>query len=230
MYGSGVPQPAATNYRFKDFPHSSHRTLIEWTGPGLAKALDVGTATGFLGHALTRIGHTVVGVEANPAWAQEAAPRYASFHRASVAELPVLAEAPFDVVIAGDVLEHVADPGAALSRLVAQMRTGGRLLVSVPNVAFLFVRLGLLAGRFEYRERGILDATHLRFFTRATLRRLLISGGLEIVRLIGVPPPLPLLGSFFARGPGLLVYEAANGLARFWPTLFAFQFVAEARR
>ncbi len=221
---------APARYRFKDFPHSSHRTLIEWAGRGPARTLDVGTATGFLGPALARAGHAAVGIEANQVWAQEAAQHYASFHTTSVVELPILAEGPFDVVIAGDVLEHVADPQAALARLVAQMTADGRLLISVPNVAFVLVRLGLLFGRFEYGERGILDATHLRFFTRASLRRLLTGAGLEIVRLAGVPPPLPLLGPFFARGPGRIVYAAANGLARAWPTLFAFQLVAEARR
>jgi 2-polyprenyl-3-methyl-5-hydroxy-6-metoxy-1,4-benzoquinol methylase len=217
-------------YPFKDFPHSSHRMLLDWAGRGPATTLDVGAASGFLGLVLAARGHTVIGAESNPVSAAAAAPHYAAFYTADVASLPVLCEGPFDVVVAGDILEHLADPAGALERLVAQMAPGGRFLVSVPNVAFATVRLELLLGRFEYRPRGIMDATHLRFFTRSTLRRMLSGAGLTVMRLAGVPPPLPLLGLHFLHGPGRLVYEAAWAAARIWPTLFAFQFVAEAKR
>ena len=217
-------------YPFKDFPHSSHRMLLDWAGRGPATTLDVGAATGFLGSVLAAQGHTVVGAESDPASAAAAAPHYAAFYTADVASLPVLREGPFDLVVVGDILEHLADPAGALERLVAQMAPGGRLLVSVPNVAFATVRLELLLGRFEYRPRGIMDVTHLRFFTRSTLRRMLSGAGLTVVRLAGVPPPLPLLRPHFSHLPGHLVYEAAWGAAKVWPTLFAFQFVAEAKR
>ncbi len=217
-------------YPFKDFPHSSHRTLLDWAGRGPARTLDVGAATGFLGSALAARGHTVIGVESDPARAAAAAPHYAAFYTASLADLPVLPEGPFELVVAGDVLEHLANPAGALDHLVAQMAPGGKVLVSVPNVAFVLVRLELLLGRFEYRQRGIMDATHLRFFTHSTLRRLLAEAGLAVTRLAGIPPPLPLLDSRFSRRPGVLLYELACGAAKVWPTMFAFQLIAEARR
>jgi 2-polyprenyl-3-methyl-5-hydroxy-6-metoxy-1,4-benzoquinol methylase len=217
-------------YRFKDFDHSSHRVLLRWAGAGPGKVLDAGAGFGFLGRPLAAAGYTVVGLDANPAAARRAPAEYAAFHTLDVSSAPVLPEAPFDVVVAGDVLEHVAQPPVALACLLAQLRPGGRLLISVPNVAFAAVRLELAVGRFQYRPRGILDETHLRFFTRRSFRRLMSDAGLTLVRMMGVPAPLPLLSRRFATLPGRLVFDATALAARLWPTLLAYQFVAEARR
>jgi 2-polyprenyl-3-methyl-5-hydroxy-6-metoxy-1,4-benzoquinol methylase len=217
-------------YALKDFPHSSHRLLAEWVGPAPCRVLDLGTASGLLGRLLAGRGHTVVGVEADPEAAAAARPHYAAVHVADAQRLAALPEAPFDVAIAGDILEHLADPAAALDRVLAQLAPRGRLLVSVPNVAFLQVRLGLLFGRFEYAGRGILDRTHLRFFTSRSLLALLSGAGLKVTRRRGVPPPLPLVAPATARWPLRIVLEVAALAARLWPPLFAFQLIAEARR
>ncbi len=214
---------------FKDFPHSSHRVLLRMVGGVPGRILDAGAATGFLGRELRARGHVVVGVERDPGAAAAAAPHYAAMHVLDLQDLPRLPEAPFDVVVAGDVLEHLADPQTALRELAGQLAPGGRVLVCVPNVAFALVRLRLLAGRFDYADRGIMDATHLRFLTRRTLLRLIRGAGLSPVRVVGVPPPLPLLAAGFGRWPGRIVLELAAGAARVWPTLFAYQLVAEAR-
>jgi 2-polyprenyl-3-methyl-5-hydroxy-6-metoxy-1,4-benzoquinol methylase len=216
-------------YVFKDFAHSSHRVLLQWTGQGPGKVLDAGAAFGYLGANLAARGWTVVGLDVDPAAAESAPSQYAAFHTFDVSCLPALPEGPFDVVIAGDVLEHVGDPTAALACLEAQLGPAGRLLVSVPNVAFVLVRLGLLFGQFEYHQRGILDATHMRFFTRRSLLRLFSRAGLKVVRMAAVPPPLPLVSRVFMTRPGWLVYQAAALAARIRPTLFAYQFVVEAR-
>jgi 2-polyprenyl-3-methyl-5-hydroxy-6-metoxy-1,4-benzoquinol methylase len=217
-------------YAFKDFPHSSHRLLADWVGAAPCRVLDLGTATGFIGRLLAGRGHAVVGVESDREAAAAARPHYVAVHVADVQHLGALPEAPFDVVIAGDILEHLVDPPAALDRALAQLAPGGRLLVSVPNVAFLQVRLGLLLGRFEYGHRGILDRTHLRFFTRRSLLAMLRGAGLTVTRRRGLPPPLPLVLPATGRWPLRSVLEGAALAARLWPTLFAFQLVAEARR
>jgi len=223
--------PAATErYVFKDFPHSSHRVLCELVGGEPVRVLDLGAATGFLGRSLAARGHEVVGVEMDSEAAAAATPAYAAFHVLDLACLPRLPEAPFDVVVAGDVIEHLDDPDALLERVAAQLAPAGRLLLSVPNVAFIQVRLGLLAGRFTYAPRGILDRTHLRFFTRRSVLDAVRRAGLRPVSTRGVPPPLPLLWSAFARWPLRVGYELTALLARAWPTLFAFQLIVEARR
>lgn len=87
----------------------------------------------------------------------------------------------FDLVVCNDVLEHMADPQKALATIRAKMAADGRLVGSLPNVRSVWVLLDLLFRRdWRYRESGVLDSTHLRFFTFKSARRLLTEGGFEI--------------------------------------------------
>lgn len=143
--------------------------------------------------------------------------------------LTTIGEPPFDVVVAGDVLEHLLDPGAVLDRLRPLVKPDGRLLVSLPNVANVTVRLSLLAGRFEYGPRGILDGTHVRFFTRKTGRRLLASHGFTILSETATPMPLELALPFLGHPPlAAIARGGAIAAARLLPGLFGYQFVWEA--
>jgi hypothetical protein len=137
----------------------------------------------------------------------------------------------FDAVVFADVLEHVVEPDAVLGRWLPHVCTAETVvLVSLPNVANLAVRLQLLAGRFRYTERGILDRTHLRFFTRRSARALLAASGLRIVRTRTTPVPLSLLAAGRIPGGLLAVLQhAVAGATMVWPTLLGFQFVFEAR-
>jgi 2-polyprenyl-3-methyl-5-hydroxy-6-metoxy-1,4-benzoquinol methylase len=220
----------ADRYVLKDFPHSSHRTIVRWTGSVPARVLDVGAARGFLGELLRREGHTVIGIERDPEAAGLARPHYSTLYRADVEALEPISEAPFDVIIAGDVLEHLKDPPDVLRRLVAMLAPTGRIVATVPNVAFLLVRLGLLAGRFDYRNRGILDSTHLRFYTQRSFRAMVEGAGLRVTRSLGLPPPLPLVNAAFARWPARIALESWALAARVWPGLFAYQLAVEAMR
>jgi hypothetical protein len=89
----------------------------------------------------------------------------------------------FDLILFADVLEHTAHPEAVLRRLLPYLEEDGHVIVSLPNVAAWTVRLGLLAGHFDYEQSGILDDTHLRFFTRESAVRLAESAGLEVLRI-----------------------------------------------
>lgn len=143
--------------------------------------------------------------------------------------LEELAGDRFDVVVAGDVLEHVAEPGKVLVRVRPLLRPGGALFVSLPNVANVSLRLSLLFGRFDYAPRGILDATHLRFFTRTSGRRLLVAHGFAVVSEAATAMPVELALPFLAKQPlASPVRATALLLARLWPTLFGYQFVWEA--
>jgi 2-polyprenyl-3-methyl-5-hydroxy-6-metoxy-1,4-benzoquinol methylase len=131
--------------------------------------------------------------------------------------------------VAGDVLEHLPDPGAVLVRLGPLLAPEGRLFVSLPNVANVTVRLGLLLGDFDYTPRGLLDETHMRFFTRKTGRRLLTAHGFTIRSETATAMPVELALPFLAKPPlASLVRSATLFLARLWPTLFGYQFVWEA--
>lgn len=99
-----------------------------------------------------------------------------------------IAAGSLDLILCLDVLEHLVDPWRAVDRLSALLRPGGRLLVSVPNIRnWKFVKNLLLRGDFHYRDSGLLDRTHLRFFVRATAEGLAASGGLTPVESIALP-------------------------------------------
>jgi 2-polyprenyl-3-methyl-5-hydroxy-6-metoxy-1,4-benzoquinol methylase len=144
--------------------------------------------------------------------------------------LPAFEGESFDYIIALDVIEHLSSPEDFLDelrRLASQ--TGAKVIVSTANVGFIVMRLSLLFGRFEYGKRGILDLTHTRLFTFATLRRAMTSAGFEIKQREGISVPLP-----FVFGPSRMA-RAAMAINRFLirlsPKLFGFQmlFVAEPR-
>jgi hypothetical protein len=126
----------------------------------------------------------------------------------------------------------MADPESFLLALRNQspaMRAGNRrplVVISTPNVAFAAIRLNLLLGRFNYAERGILDISHKRLFTRSSLRTALVDCGYTIDRLIPIGPPFQTVvgGSI-----GKLLGKISDVLARAWPTMFAFQFIVTCR-
>jgi SAM-dependent methyltransferase len=95
--------------------------------------------------------------------------------------LAPLAGQDFDLILAADVFEHLRDPAACLAQVVPLLREGGRLIVSIPNIAHADLRLALLEGRFEYTDIGLLDHTHLSFFTRERLAGFLADGGLTTI-------------------------------------------------
>jgi 2-polyprenyl-3-methyl-5-hydroxy-6-metoxy-1,4-benzoquinol methylase len=159
-------------------------------------------------------GCTVVGIDVN-SLAVEAARStgaYASVGTIDLddkgAELPA---GPFDVVLCGDVLEHLADPENALARLTSAVAHGGWMIVSVPNVAHISIRVELLRGRFHYSDSGILDRTHLHFYTHESARTLVESAGLSVEAVLSGSNRF---GSMLSFGPrpvrvlrGLLAYN-----------------------
>ena len=87
----------------------------------------------------------------------------------------------FDYMIFGDVLEHLRDPWQTVKRLKPYLKKNGFMLASIPNVSHISVVVGLLKGTAEYREAGILDKTHLRFFTKKTAMELFEKNGFAVV-------------------------------------------------
>lgn len=150
--------------------------------PRGSDVLEVGTAAGHMTRALARKDCRVVGLEIDPGQAARARAFCARMVVGNIEELEVerAISERFDVVLCGDVLEHLRDPAIAVTRLKSLLRPGGFMVVSLPNVAHGSVRLSLLDGRFPYARYGLLDATHLRFFTLSGIVDLFNSAGLEI--------------------------------------------------
>ena len=219
---SGAP------YRLKEDRHSSHSLILSRLGEGRGRrALDVGAADGFLGERLTGLGWKVTALERDPAEAARAAGRC---EEALVVDLererpPLTGQ--YDAVIYGDVVEHLSDPLRVMRDLNRFLAPGAVVIVSVPNVAHLWVRLSLLVGRFQYGDRGILDRTHLRFFTRRTFRELLAQARLTVRELCVTPVPLPVVVPARFHGKALAALHGVSaGAARMWPAGLAYQFVA----
>ena len=182
---------ASLRYVLKPDPHSSHSVILRWLGEGRGRRLlDVGAADGLLSRQLTERGWRVTAIEGDPALAQAGARHCGRMITVNLdREIPV-GEGPFDVIVYGDVLEHLVDPLRVLVELDRSLGPGGFVIISVPNVAHLWIRLLLLVGRFDYLDRGILDHSHLRFFTERSLRAMLADAGLSVERFSATPAPL----------------------------------------
>ncbi len=191
--------------------------------------MDIGTATGTLGRMCQDIGFELDGIEPNPEWAEVARPYYNNLMVVAVEDAPDESLRGYQVVICADVLEHMASPEAALQRLISLQPDGCIFLVSVPNVANLWVRLNLLFGKFEYTDRGILDRTHLRFFTRKTFMQLIQSAGLTVNRIHITPIPINLIfPRFYKHRMGRLALKLLDQISRWLPTVLGYQFLVEA--
>jgi 2-polyprenyl-3-methyl-5-hydroxy-6-metoxy-1,4-benzoquinol methylase len=146
-------------------------------------ALDIGAGNGLLARIISRVDPsiTVDGVEPSESGAAEARQEYRLFHNGYAEEfLAAQSDQRYDYVILNDVIEHVVDPVAFLGALREAAGASSRFLVSTPNVAYVGMRLHLMSGRFDYVDSGILERTHLRFFTLPTL--------LEVFRQSGFHP------------------------------------------
>jgi glycosyltransferase involved in cell wall biosynthesis len=240
-FGTGELAFASEAYETKASPTSSHGRMVSWLlhePPG--RVLDLGCADGSIAEVLRAGGHHVVGVDR--AAVNGVKERVDEFVQADLDEgLPPAVEGPFDAVLAADVIEHVRRPDQLLSDLHGVVAPGGSLWASIPNFAHWYPRLRVALGRFDYDRRGILDETHLRFFTRGSFERLAHGHGWKVARrgYTGLPLEVADRG---AAGDGVDAVGAVGGVGsaadggvrrlvrrldatavRARPTLFAYQ-------
>jgi 2-polyprenyl-3-methyl-5-hydroxy-6-metoxy-1,4-benzoquinol methylase len=216
-----VPAPESVGYvQLNERPLGGHARLLDLVGAG-KRVLDVGCSSGYLARPLVERGCTVVGIESDPAAAQAARTVCGDVLVGDVESMDLPFEyGSFDVILCGDLIEHLREPEQFLTRMRPYLRGRGRLVLSTPNVANWTMRLGLLAGRWRYTERGILDRTHLHLFTRTSLIETLEGAGYRLVDL-DFTVPVPMVGT-------PRVERAAHALGRLRPQLLAYQFVVAA--
>jgi len=164
---------------------SSARTVILDLLPAFSpRALEIGCGSGQTLEMLKKqnLCSETVGVELFDAAASEAKKTVDLVYCMDVEKEPMPANlGKFDLILLLDVLEHLVDPWAFLSRLTANhLAPNGKVIVSLPNARHFSLVVPLLLGKLEYGERGILDKTHLRFFTRSSAANLLKGAGLNI--------------------------------------------------
>jgi SAM-dependent methyltransferase len=242
---------AETYYQFEDINNAIIRLFREAVRNG-ETVLDLGCGRARLGLEVERLGYKVTGIDNNPVACEMARSRISQVFECDLADRESVATAlgglKFDWLMAADVLEHSPDPQGALSFYKGFLKPSGRLVLSLPNVAVWDSRLRLFFGRFDYQDSGVMDRTHLRFFTFRSARKLVTECGFTIRRVASEPGIarafLPLLkaatnghGSpgaildspvyhFYSRY--LLPIESA--VCRVMPGLFAFRAVILAER
>lgn len=153
--------------------------------------LDLGCAAGLLGEELRRRGVATVvhGVELDPLAAAEAETRLDRVWTANLEASPVtFVEPPYDVIVAADVLEHMRDPWEMARQIRGLLAPNGQLVASLPNIRFVRVVLPLvIRGRFDYADSGVLDRTHLRFFTRSSMMEFFDQAGFSVELITRAP-------------------------------------------
>ena len=219
-------------YEFKPGPYSSHTLLLDACGVDgrRRRVLDLGCGDGHLAALLAQRGFDVTGVERAGAYTLPSPTGVRIVEGDLETGIPD-AGGVFDLVLCGDILEHLRDPGRLLDGISEILNPGGRIIASLPNSGNLYFRLTVAMGRFPQEDRGLFDRTHLRFYAWDGWAALFRGHGYEFesVRPSGIPVGLAFpskADSLPVRTAEWLCYQAA----RAWKRMFAYQFVVVARR
>jgi len=201
---------------FDERAEGSHQKVVNLVGKGKI-VLEIGCGEGFVSEQLRKKGCVITGIEIDGKSAKRAKKFCKKVLVGNIEEVKLnFAKESFDVILFGDVLEHLFDPEAVLKKLRPFLAKNGKIVVSLPNIANWKIRLGLLKGQFDYTDWGILDKTHIRFFTRKRAKNLIKEAGFRIVEEDFVPSfPAPFLKKYFAK---------------IRPSAFAFQFIFAAKK
>lgn len=219
-------------YPLKEAAHSSHSTVRALlTGP--LTVLDVGCGHGYFAGQIAGNGCHVTGIDEFPEPARrDCLEDYirCDLSQGLDAALPRLRPGGYDRVLLLDILEHLPDADRILAQCRPLLAPAGLLVVSLPNVANITVRLALLAGRWNYADRGILDRTHLRFYTRKTGRALLEQNGYQVVESKTTVMPVELvLGLHPASAAMKSISVLLWAVTALMPGLFGYQMIFLAR-
>lgn len=219
VYSAASARYAPQNGRLDKY--SRNRILLEWVGNG-KRVLEVGCSTGYMSEFMKERNCAVTGVEVDADAARCAANYCEEVHVLDLNSpewITRFSGNRFEVVLLGDVLEHVVEPARVLSQIREVLAPNGSLVISLPNIVHWETRVQVLLGRFNYQSCGTLDHTHLRFFTLRTAQELIESAGCRVVRFY------PAIGG---RATGHL-RPMWQMLARMLPGLFGYQLLFEAK-
>lgn len=198
--------------------------------PPRSAVLDLGCGSGALGEYLKKNGDCETdGVTLSPAEAAHAQAHYRRVEVANLetAELTTLFQSQgYDVIVCADVLEHLRQPERVLSACRQLLRPKGKLLLSVPNAAYCGLVAELMEGEFKYRDEGLLDSTHVRFFTRRSLSRFMADNQWALEPLEAIVRPVP--DSEFDVAFDQLPPAVARFLLAL-PDALTYQFIGTAR-
>ena len=217
-------------YHYDEFnknEYESHRLALGCIDPG-SKILDVGCATGYFARQLTKKNCETWGVDNDKLALKKASKYCKKVILSNVDEVSSLTvpKKYFDYIVILDVIEHLRQPKNILSLAKHYLKDGGKIIISVPNIAHASIRWMLLKGEFRYTTTGILDETHVHFYTQKSIIDLLKKMGYKIIKIIPTNGmcKVPLLYIITDRLPTSWQYR----LVELIPDLFSYQFIVEA--
>jgi 2-polyprenyl-3-methyl-5-hydroxy-6-metoxy-1,4-benzoquinol methylase len=173
-------------------PNNSHVAMLQMVGFN-KRVLETGCASGHMSALLSAQGCSVVGMEIESSIIK---PALEWLERAVIGDLEdpsiwsELDGESFDVILFGDVLEHLKDPLPALREAAQHLAPAGVVIISVPNISHADVKVALIKGTFPYSESGLLDRTHISFFTKESLVELVREAGLAVVEMTRITVPV----------------------------------------
>ena len=216
-----------------DDPYSSHSLILRRLrrlNLRDARVLDLGFGCAAIAAALRQDGALLDGVDRDPRAAEESGPLFRHVFSNDLNRLDdIPLDAPYDIVLAADLLQFLVDPPGFLSRLKRHLVKGGLLVVSLPNVVNLQTRLRILFGHFPLHHRGILEEQALHFYTLDSMRRLLQRAGWRVEEMDVTSVPLTLAFPFLRRRRWRLPLWFCRGLTLAFKGLFAYQGVLFCR-
>ncbi len=218
-------------YAFKSFKYSSHDLILRMLAAEKTpqRILDLGVASGYLGMMLRKNGHYVAGIEKDAEQAAKAMKHYDAFYVADLESYDFPERQTFDYVLFADILEHLREPEAVLRKALRSLKPNGNIIISVPNMANILIRLGPLFGRFDYTDRGLLDKSHIRFYTLKSLKKMVAEISCEICDVVPTPLPFQIVFPVTQRKIFNAFHEIHYLGVLAWKTLLAYQFVLKAK-
>jgi O-antigen biosynthesis protein len=214
--------------------NNSHTLTIDFIADaakyGVLEILDVGCSAGYLGEYLRTQGHHVTGIDITPEAITKAAEFLNEAHCMKVEDYFIThPNRKFDVVIFGDVLEHVTNAEDVLRLTAGVLKTNGRVIASIPNVSHLAVRAMLLEGRWEYADLGLLDRDHVRFFTKSTIEKLFLDSGFQVGEMRTTNLSVDIVENLCKMNLNPSFVNAAKKIVGNDPAATVFQYVTMAQ-
>ena len=193
--------------------HTRRRKILELIGGSDMHVLDVACASGYLGERIKRAGNHVAGLEISEVAAQKARQVLDAVFVGDIQDdWPVeLPSEGYDLIVMAEILEHVFDPVAVLTRAHKALKDSGSVIITIPNFLTWENRVKFLFGKFAYTDQGIFDFGHIRWFTWEYLRAVITESGFKIIRQNHIIYPGKL-----------------TRLLSWWPSLFASRFIIKA--
>lgn len=209
--------------------YSSHEQIADLINKNkLTSVLDVGCNKGFIGRALKdKLWEgNLTGLDIDSSFKTKLKKPYSNFINQDIEAESLTITRKFDAIVLADVLEHLNNPQKTLVRLKKLLSENGVIIISLPNIANIFVRACLLFGHFDYKNYGIMDKEHRYFYTYKSSKRLIKKAKLSLIYTSQTPIPTFLIHKFFNKEkPFFWIYYIFVILSKIRKEVFSYQFI-----